>query len=95
MDPRACAERWLSAWNDGDYDVAELRDAAADYNDWITRGGFPVRGELSVGTYTIWGLSGYPDPDGGPPMSPVQLGDAERNTFVTPSAIGEILDAAA
>jgi len=91
MDPKACVQRWLDAMDDDDWE--EFEAAAEDYNDWVGRGGFPVKGTLDSGlVYTIWGLSG--DNHDGVAMSPVQVGDAEENTFVTPHVIGEILAAA-
>ena len=91
MDPKACILRWFAAFKDDDRD--EMQAAANDYNGWIRREGAPVIGTLESGfTFTVWGLSA--NFSEGAPMSPCQLGDAERNTFLTPSAVAEIARAA-
>lgn len=48
MDPMACYMRWLSAET-----RAERREAAADYNGWIARGGFPAAVPFSGGRHAV------------------------------------------
>ena len=38
MDPKACVERFIQAWHDGD--TEEMQFAAEDYSNWIGKGGF-------------------------------------------------------
>lgn len=91
MDPVACIRRWFEAYEADERE--EMQAAADDYNGWIRREGAPVIGVLESGfMYTVWGLSA--NFAQGAPMSPCQLGGAERNTLLTPSAVMGIAQAA-
>ena len=85
MDPKACILRYLAAFADDDRD--EMSDAADDYNGWISRGGFPHAGM----PFTVWGLSG--NWSEGVPQSPVAVGAALIDAFVTPTTLSDMVTA--